>query len=138
MPVSPQRMFLRSSLAAATLAVAGVSYYLRTRQDALTRRIEELQEQSTGGGTTHLGGDIWDTLLQSTYGAIFGKTWFRQKEVELMRAGFRGPRYVKIYGVASLAFTVALLAAAMIFLQGSDLSTWLLALAGALVLGYFI
>ncbi|MSV27143.1 MAG: type II secretion system F family protein [Bryobacterales bacterium] len=139
MPLSFPIMFLLITLAGATLLVAGVSYYLRTRQNALSRRIEELQEQSmTGSGLVLLGGDFWDTLLRATYGTILGKSWFRQKEVELMRAGFRGPRVVKIYGVASLVFTVTLLAAAVIALQGQDLSMWLLGLAGALVLGYFI
>ena len=130
-------MFLLSTLACATFFVAGLSYYFRTKDDALARRIQELQAESAGG-ITLLGGDFWAALLRSTYGAIFGKSWFRQKEVELMRAGFRGPRVVKIYGVASLVWTVMLLIGALIFLQGQDLSMWFLGLAGALVLGYFI
>ena len=85
-----------------------------------------------------LGGDFWDSLLRSTYGTIFGKSWFRQKELELMRAGFRGPRVVKVYGIASLAFTAVMVAAAILGLQDQDLSMRLLGLAGALVLGYFI
>ena len=63
----------------------------RLREYALRWRIEELQEQSESGGPLpSLRGDIWDSLLRSTYGAVFGKDWFRQKELELMRAGFRG------------------------------------------------
>src|SRR5262245_53242908 len=139
MQLSYPIVFLLSTLACATLLVAGVTYYLRTRQDALNRRIQELQEQSmTGGGITLLGGDFWDALLRSTYGTIFGQSWFRQKEIELMRAGYRGPRVVKIYGIASLAFTAVLLALAVILLQGQDLSMWLLGIAGAFIIGYFI
>jgi tight adherence protein C len=137
MEISYPTLFLISSLACATLLVAGVAYYFRTKDDALTRRLQELQEQSAGG-VTFLGGDFWDALLRSTYGAIFGKGWFRQKEMELMRAGYRGPRVVKVYGVASLLFTAVLLIAALIFLQGQDLSMWLLGIAGAFVVGYFI
>jgi tight adherence protein C len=130
--------FLLSSLVCATLFAGGIAYYFRTRDDALTRRLQELQDQSASGGITLLGGDFWDALLRSTYGAVFGKSWFRQKEMELMRAGFRGPRVVKVYGIASLAFTLVLLAAALIFLRGQDLSLQLLGIAGALVVGYFI
>jgi len=134
----PLLLFL-STAACATLLVAGLHYYLRTRQDALRWRIEELQEQSAAGGPLPLlRGDFWDSLLRSTYGTIFGKSWFRQKELELMRAGFRGPRVVKIYGIASLAFTAVMVAAAILGLQDQDLSMRLLGLAGALVLGYFI
>ena len=137
MALSYPTLFLFSSLACATLLAAGLSYYFRTKDDALTRRLQELQEQSAGG-ITLLGGDFWDALLRSTYGAIFGKSWFRQKEMELMRAGYRGPRVVKIYGIASLVFTAVLLIVAVIFLQGQDLSMWLLGIAGAFVVGYFI
>ena len=132
-------LFFLSTLACATLLVAGLNYYLRTRQDALSRRIQELQEQSMAGGAhILLGGDLWDTLLHSTYGVIFGKGWFRQKEVELMRAGFRGPRVVKVYGISALLFTVILVVTAVVALRDQDLSTRLLGLAGAVVLGYFI
>src|SRR5438477_9106845 len=139
MPSDFPFLFFLSVAFSSTLLVAGVHYYLRTRQDALRWRIEELQEQSgSGGAVPSLRGDIWDSLLRSTYGTVFGKDWFRQKELELMRAGFRGPRVVKIYGIISLAFTVVLFAAALILLQGEDLSMWLIGLAGALVFGYFI
>jgi tight adherence protein C len=132
-------MFLLSTLACATFFAAGLTYYFRTKDDALNRRIQELQEESmTGSGLVLLGGDFLDTLLRATYGTIFGKAWFRQKEMELMRAGYRGARVVKIYGVVSLLFTVVLLVAAVWMLQGSDLSMWLIGIAGALVLGYFI
>jgi len=132
-------LFLLSTLTCVTLLVAGVHYYLRTRQDELSRRIQELQEQSIAGGSLPLlGGDFWYTVLRSTYGTVFGKGWFRQKELELMRAGFRGPSVVKVYGMLSLLFTLGLVVTALVGLQGQDLSMWLLGLAGALVLGYFI
>ncbi|HLH30260.1 MAG TPA: type II secretion system F family protein, partial [Terriglobia bacterium] len=76
--------------------------------------------------------------LRSTYGTVFGKGWFRQKELELMRAGFRGPRVVKIYGVASLAFLAMLVVVALWGLQDQDVGTWVIGIAGAVVLGYFI
>jgi len=69
---------------------------------------------------------------------VFGKDWFRQKELELMRAGFRGSGVVKAYGLLSLLFTLALIITALFTLQDQALSTWLFGLAGALVLGYFV
>jgi tight adherence protein C len=132
-------LFFLSTLAAFTLLVAGLNYFLRTPHDALSRRIQELQEDSMEGASGPvLGGDLIDLTLRFTYGAIFGKQWFRQKELELMRAGFRGPRVVKIYGLLSLIFTVVLVFMAIIFLAGQDLSMWLLGLAGAFVFGYFV
>jgi len=131
-------LFFLSTAACSTLFIAGLNYYLRTRQEALRWRIEELQEQSSGGALSSLGRDFWDSLLRSTYGTVFGKSWFRQKELELMRAGFRGPRVVKVYGVASLAFTGVLIIGAFFGLQDQDISIRLLGLAGALVLGYFL
>src|SRR5215470_8754157 len=132
-------LFLLSTLACFTLLVAGLNYYFRTKQDALTRRIQELQEQSMSGTSGPvLGGDFWDALLRSTYGVVFGKGWFRQKELELMRAGFRGAGAVKTFGLLSLLLTAGLLVAAAIALQGSDAATWMLGLAGALIIGYFI
>src|SRR5207248_5272946 len=126
-----------STTACMTLLVAAAHYYLRTRQSALRLRIEELQEEAAGG-TPLLGGDFWDGLLRSTYGAIFGKSWFREKELELMRAGFRGPRVVKVYGVISLVFTAVMVVCAFFALQNQDVSMRLLGLAGAVVLGYFV
>ena len=55
-----------------------------------------------------------------------------------MRAGFRGPSVVKVYGMLSLLFTLGLVVIALTTLQDQDLSMWLLGLAAALVLGYFI
>ena len=131
-------LFFLSTAVCSSLLVAGLYYYLRTRQESLRWRIEELQEQSASGPLPLLGGDIWDSLLRSTYGAVFGKNWFRQKELELMRAGFRGPRVVKMYGIISLFFTVFSMIAAFLSLQDQDLSIRLLGLAGALILGYFV
>jgi tight adherence protein C len=132
-------LFVLSSLACVSLLVAGVHYYLRTRQDALTRRIQELQEQSMSGGSGPvIGGDLSDTLLRATFGTIFGKGWFRQKELELMRAGFRGAKVVKTYGILALAFAGALVVTALVVFRDEDLSMWILGMVGALVLGYFI
>ncbi len=139
MSLSFPSLFFLSILTCFTLLVAGLHYYLRTRQDALSRRIQELQEHSMASGSLPLlGGDFWDFLLRSTYGAIFGKGWFRQKELELMRAGFRGPKVVKVYGLLSLGFTLGLVVTAVATLQDQDLSMRLFGLAAALVLGYFI
>jgi len=139
MSLSFPSLFFLSILTCFTLLVAGLHYYLRTRQDALSRRIQELQEHSMASGSLPLlGGDFWDFLLRSTYGAIFGKGWFRQKELELMRAGFRGPKVVKVCGLLSLGFTLGLVVTAVATLQDQDLSMRLFGLAAALVLGYFI
>jgi tight adherence protein C len=137
MSLSVSLLFFLSTAACTTLLVAALHYYLRTRQSALRLRIEELQEEAEGGAPV-LGGDFWDSLLRSTYGAIFGKSWFRQKELELMRAGFRGPRVVKIYGIASLAFTAVLIVGAFFGFQDQDVPMRVLGLAGALILGYFV
>jgi tight adherence protein C len=134
----PVLLFL-SLLSCFTLMAAGLAFYWRTRRDALNERIRQLQEQSLTGGAGSLGGaDFWNLLLRSTYGVIFGQGWFRQKEMELMRAGFRGPRAVKTYGVLSLIFTAGLVTTAFVILRGEDLSMWLLGLAAALVFGYFV
>jgi tight adherence protein C len=139
MPSGFPTLFLLSTLGCFTLLVAGVNYYLGTRENALSRRIQELQEQSGSGAAVQaMSGDIWGSILRSTYGAIFGKQWFREKELELMRAGFRGPRVVKVYGIASLGFNVLLVAVALVTLQGQDIGTWLVCVVGTLVLGYFI
>src|SRR2546427_5256875 len=115
MPSDFPFLFFLSVAFSSTLLVAGVHYYLRTRQEALRWRIEELQEQSgSSGAVPSLRGDIWDSLLRSTYGTVFGKDWFRQKELELMRAGFRGPRVVKVYGIISLVFTAVVIFAAFL------------------------
>src|SRR6516164_629702 len=109
MPSGFPILFLLSLLGCFTLFVAGVNYYLGTRENALDKRIQELQEQSGAGAAVQaMSGDIWGSILRSTYGAIFGKQWFREKELELMRAGFRGPRVVKVYGIASLGFNALL------------------------------
>ena len=114
-------LFLLSTLACVTLFVAAMNYYFRTRENALMRRIEELQEQASGGTRFPLsGGDFWEWLLRITYGTLLGKEWFRQKELELMRGGIRGPRVVKIYGILSLAFTAALV---YHYLRGASLAT---------------
>src|SRR5262249_37768640 len=96
------------------------------------------EQSMTGGAIPAAGGDIGDTLLRATYGAIFGKGWFRQKELELMRAGFRGPRVVKTFGLMSLFFTALLLLTAVFSLQNQDTPTRILGFVAALVLGYFI
>ncbi len=131
-------LFAISTLASVTFFVAGIHYYLRSRSDDLSRRLQQLQEQSMSGPLPAVGGDIWDGLLRSTYGAIFGKGWFRQKEMELMRAGLRGPGVVKTYGVLSLGFTLVLVLVAIVTLQTQDAGTRIFGAAAALVLGYFV
>ena len=132
-------LFFLSTLACFSLLVEGARRYLGTRNDALARRIEELQERALGAGAeSHSTGDFWDFLLQSTYGVVFGKSWFREKEMDLIRAGIRGHTAVKVYGVLSLIFTGLLLGAAYAALGNEDLSMLLLGLAAALVLGYFV
>jgi len=131
-------LFVLSALATATLLVAGVHYYLKSRHDALARRIAELHEQSIIGAVPLAGGDFWDVVLRSSYGLVFGARWFRQKEMELMRAGFRGPKVVKTYGVLSLLFTVSLIMAAVVFLQDQDVAAFVFGIVAALVLGYFM
>jgi tight adherence protein C len=132
-------LFFLSTLACLVLLGFGLYFFFRPLQKSLSRRIQELQEQSLAGSSLPLrDGDVWDFLLRSTYGAVFGKGWFRQKELELMRAGFRGPKVVKTYGILSLLFTLALMGAAVAALQGEDLYLRLLVLAAALIFGYFI
>jgi len=132
-------LLLFTLLGSFTLLAAGLNYYWRTREDALSRRIEELQEQSMSAPSVSAeGGDFWNGLLRATYGAVFGRKWFRQKELELMRAGFRGPNVVKIYGLLSLIFAVTVLVVAFLALQGQELAFWLLGLAAAVIFGYFI
>ena len=41
MPLSYSFLFFLSTLGSFTLLLAGLNYYLRTREDALTRRVEE-------------------------------------------------------------------------------------------------
>ncbi len=132
-------LFFLSTLTCFTLAGVGLYYFLHTPQKALNRRIQELQEQSAPGSAIPLrGGDFWDFLLRCTYGALFGKSWFRQKELDLMRGGFRGPKVVKWYGVISLFFVIGLTLAAVVGMQGEALSLRILGLAAALIFGYFI
>ncbi len=121
-----------------TLLVAGGNYYLRTRDDALARRVEELQARSLGGGRRPAAEDIWDIILQSTFGLVFGRSWFTEKEVELMRAGIRRPGSVKVFGILSLLFTSALVAAAWTLLKDGEVSVLIFGLVAALVLGYFV
>src|SRR5262245_62215 len=107
-------LFFVGALGGFTLLAAGIYYYFRSGENPLSRRMQELQEQSaTGSSIPVQGGDFFDALLRATFGTLFGKTWFRQKELELMRAGFRGPKVVKVYGVASLGFMVILVIGAI-------------------------
>ncbi len=121
-----------------TALAGGVWYYLRGRDDALQRRIDELQRRAIGGSGPRHVDDIWDVILNSTYGLIFGRGWFREKELELMRAGIRGRVAVKVFGISSLVFTVLLLLSAWLLLRNGEVSVLLFGLAAALVLGYFI
>lgn len=131
-------LFFVACFGTLALLIAGVHYYLRTREDALGRRLEELQERSAAGGPARRAEDIWDFFLQATYGVIFGKSWFREKEMELMRAGIRRPYAVKVYGMLSLALTAALLVAAYLLLSGGETFVFIFGLVAAIVLGYFV
>ena len=65
-------LFFLSTLACLTLPAAGLYYFLHTRQEALNRRLRELQEHSLSGGAhSFRGGDLWNIILRSTYGTIF-------------------------------------------------------------------
>jgi tight adherence protein C len=132
-------LFTLCILAAATLMVVSVHYYLKTKNDALDRRLEELQASSMSGGSVMpLERDFWESLLQATYGTVFGRDWFRQTEMALLRAGIRGREALKVYGVGSLALTLTLVLTAWTMFSSDDAFTLLLAIAGALVFGYFI
>jgi tight adherence protein C len=132
-------LFLLSTLSCLALPAAAYFYFSRNQTDALSVRLRELREQTSAGGPLPLhDGDFGNFLVRITYGAIFGKGWYRQKELELMRAGFRGAGVVKVYGLLSFAFTVGLVVTAVLALLGQDVPMRLLGLAAALVLGYFI
>jgi tight adherence protein C len=132
-------LFLFSTLAAATLMVVAAQYYFQTRNEALDRRLEELQQSSMSGGATAFGdGDFWEMLLHATYGTVFGRGWFRDTEMTLLRAGIRGREALKAYGVGSLALTLILVLSAWAMFRTAGGFTLLLAIAGALIFGYFI
>jgi tight adherence protein C len=133
-------IFFLACFASLALLIGGLHYYLRTREDALGRRLEELQERSMGAGAghSHAAEDIWDFFLQATFGVIFGRSWFRQKEMELVRAGIRRPYAVKVYGMLSLILTALLLLTAYLLFSGGDTFVFIFALIAAIVLGYFI
>jgi tight adherence protein C len=139
MSVELLALFFVSTMACVALLGLTLHYLFKPPQQSLNRRVQEIQDQSMTGAALPLrDGDFWDTLLRSTYGAVFGRGWFRQKEVELMRAGIRGPGVVKAYGLLSLTFTLVLLVAALVALQDQEIALRLLALAGAVIFGYFI
>ncbi len=133
-------LFFLATLGSFALLVAGGHYYLRTRDDALARRVEELQRRSLAGSGPRTRGaeDIWDWILDCTFGMVFGRSWFTQKEIELMRAGIRGPGAVKVYGMSSLALIAGLLAAAYFLLRDGEVSVLVFGLAAAALLGYFL
>jgi tight adherence protein C len=133
-------LFFVAVAATFTLAVAGFQYYLRTRNDDLERRLEELQERAMTGRASgpRRAEDVWDVILNSTYGLVFGKGWFKQKEMEFMRAGIREPSAVKVFGMLSLLFTVLLLLSAWLLLNDGDVSMLVFGLVTALLLGYFL
>jgi tight adherence protein C len=132
-------LFFVAFFSSLALLVAGAHYYWRTREDALADRIEELQELTAGSAGGKRGAeDIWDFILQATFGLVLGRSWFQQKEVELMRAGIRRPSAVKVYGMLSLSLTVVLLAAAYLLLGNAETLTLIFGLVAALVLGYFV
>jgi len=111
---------------------SSVYYYLRTRNDALERRIEELQlilvvirtARPRDSGIPASSPTAWSR-----------KSWFRQKEMELVRAGIRAP------GPSNLrrSFAAADMCARRRFVCRVPKNTQLLLWAcRAMVIGYFI
>jgi len=125
----------------ATLVNAGAILYggyylLEARRNPLHLRVAELQAR--GGAATRREDDVWDVILGLTFGTIFGESWFREKELELLRAGIRRPGAVKVFGMITLAFMLMLAFGAYVWLSGGDTGTLFIAVLGGLVLGYFL
>jgi tight adherence protein C len=117
--------------------VYGGFYLLEARRDPLQMRLAELRARA-GQPSAQGQGDLWDALLGATFGTVFGDSWFREKELELLRAGIRRAGAVKVYGVLALAFMLLLAAGAWYWTRGESAATMALAVAGGLVLGYFL
>ncbi|SRR5579871_580130 len=124
------------ALANAGAVLAGGWYLLEARRNPLQLRIAELQAR--GGAPLRRQEDIWDVILGVTFGTVFGESWFREKELELMRAGIRRQGAVKVYGMLTLAFMLMLSGGALVWLNGGDTGTIMIAVIGGLVLGYFL
>jgi tight adherence protein C len=115
----------------------GGFYLYRARHDPLRTRLAELRA-SGAGAHARREEDIWDTILSLTFGTVFGDSWFREKELELLRAGIRRPGAVKVYGLLTLAFTLVLTTVAYLALSGDNAYMTGLGIFGGLVLGYFL
>ena len=77
-------------------------------------------------------------MLGSTFGVVFGDSWFREKELELLRAGIRRTGAVKVYGLLSLAFMAMMAWVGYWALSGDNAAMSILGVVGGLVLGYFL
>src|SRR5258706_3658359 len=119
-------------------AIAYGGYYLyEARRDPLRLRLAELRAAGPGAAGRREE-DIWDMLLSITFGSIFGEAWFREKELELLRAGIRRAGAVKVYGLLNLGFILLLGFMGYWFLSGDNAWMTGLGIFGGLVLGYFL
>ena len=136
--MSPLLLFavFAAALVNACAVLAFAYYLLEARRNPLHLRVAELQAR--GGAAVRREEDVWDVILGITFGTIFGESWFREKELDLMRAGIRRPGAVKVFGMLTLAFMLMLALGAYIWLNGGDTGTLLIAVIGGLVLGYFL
>ncbi len=136
-PLALLAVFLIALVNCSLLLYGGV-YLWQARHDPLRLRLAELQARAGGAAAGRREEDLWDVLLGLTFGAVFGRSWFQQKELELMRAGIRRPGSVKVYGMLTLVFMGLLAVLAFWWLGDGPLYTTILGIVGALVLGYFL
>jgi len=119
-------------------ALAYGGYYLyEARRDPLRLRLAELRAAGPGAAGRREE-DVWDMLLSVTFGSVFGESWFREKELELLRAGIRRAGAVKVYGLLNLGFMLLLTFMGYWFLSGENAWMTGLGIFGGLVLGYFL
>lgn len=119
-------------------ALAYGGYYLyEARRDPLRLRLAELRAAGPGAASRREE-DLLDMLLSVTFGSVFGESWFREKELELLRAGIRRAGAVKVYGLLSLGFMLLMAFVGYWFLSGDNAWMTGLGIFGGLVLGYFL
>ena len=101
-------------------------YYLyEARRDPLRLRLAELRAAGPGAAGRREE-DVWDMLLSVTFGSVFGESWFREKELDLLRAGIRRSGAVKVYGLLNLGFMMLMAVMGYWFLSGEN--GWMTAL----------